>query len=295
MKKSVLLTGGSGFIGRNVRESYLSDEYDVFAPTRAELDLADTANVDNFFGDKTFDTVIHCAAKAGHRNAGDRQDLLRTNLRIFANLEQHRDKYRKFVNCGSGAVYDIGGNISDASECDLYKNIATDDHGFCKYLLSKQIQNLSGFIDLNIFGIFGKYEDYAIRFISNAICKTLFDLPITLRQNRRFSYIYVDDLCQVLEFFIENDAEYHSYNIVMDSPVNLYDLADLVKKISGKNLPIYVAEDGFGLDYYGNNGRLRSEMTDLKFSSIENSIRNLYDYYRNNRNSLIYEKLLVDI
>ena len=54
-------------------------------------------------------------------------------------------------------------------------------------------------MELRLFGVFGRHEDYAIRFISNAICKTLFDLPITLRQNRTFSYLYVDDLGPIVE------------------------------------------------------------------------------------------------
>jgi GDP-L-fucose synthase len=292
--KKVFLTGGSGFIGKNITESYLAQKYEICAPSRAELDIADTQSVDNFFRNRTFDAVIHCAAKPGHRNAKNKDKLLYTNLRIFVNLERHRDKYEKFIHCGSGAIYDNGTDISNVSENDLFKRIGAEEISFYNYLIAKQVQSLSQFVVLNIFGIFGKYEDYEIRFISNAICKALFDLPITLRQNRRFSYIYVDDLYQILEFFIENDAIHKFYNVSSDSYVTLYDLAVLVKKISEKYVPIHVAKDGFGLDYYGNNQRLHLEMPNLCFNSIENSIQYLYKYYKNNSDSLIYENLLMD-
>ncbi len=57
-------------------------------------------------------------------------------------------------------------------------------------------------MELRLFGVFGPHEDYAIRFISNAICKALFGLPITLRQNRTFSYLFIDDLGPIVERFL---------------------------------------------------------------------------------------------
>lgn len=102
-----------------------------------------------------------------------------------------------------------------------------------------------------------KYEDYAIRFISNAICKTLFDLPITIKQNRNFDYLYVNDLMLVLDWFIENTPQYHSYNITPDLSISLLDLALIVKDISGKDLPIHIHQDGLGLEYSGDNARLK--------------------------------------
>jgi dTDP-4-dehydrorhamnose reductase len=43
----VLVTGASGFIGRNLREG-LSREFEVHAPVHAELELLDTAAVERF-------------------------------------------------------------------------------------------------------------------------------------------------------------------------------------------------------------------------------------------------------
>lgn len=47
--KKILLTGGSGFIGRNLRESFLASKYDISAPAHSELDLLDTQSTDEFF------------------------------------------------------------------------------------------------------------------------------------------------------------------------------------------------------------------------------------------------------
>ncbi len=293
MKKKILLTGGSGFIGRNIRESYLSQKYDIVSPSHQILDVANTESVDEFFANQRFDVVLHTAVKPGHRAAIDKSNLFYTNVRMFENLERNRDKFCKFINFGSGAIYDVAHNNAEVSECDIYKNMGIDDHSFTKYVVHKQIEHLPNFYDLNIFGIFGKYEDYSIRFISNAICKSLFDLPITLRQNRRFSYLYVDDLMPVLEYFIENTPQYKSYNIVPDKCVELREIAYEISKVSG-NKNIQIANEGYGLDYYGDNSRLRSEIRDLHFTPINKAIVDLYNWYRKNINLIDKQKLIKD-
>lgn len=292
--KKILLTGGSGFIGRNIKESYLAEQYEIIAPTHKELPLDDTQAVDDFFKHREFDVILHTAVKPGHRNAKDLSNLLSTNLRIFENLERNKHKYGKFINFGSGAIYDVAQNNAGVTEQDIYKNMGKDDHSFCKYVIHKQIDSLENFYDLNIFGIFGKYEDYAIRFISNAVCKAIFGLPITLRQNRRFSYLDVNDLPPILEWFIENQPKYKSYNIVPNNFVELKTIADLVNEISDKNLEIKIANEGFGLDYYGSNGRLKKEMPELVFTPIQTSIQNLFAYYEQNQKSLDKNLLLED-
>lgn len=279
--KKILLTGGNGFIGKNIQESFLG-KYEIIAPRSFELNLTDTKCVDEYFKDKEFDVVIHSATKPGHRNAKDPTNLFYSNVRMFENLERHKDKYSKFINLGSGAIYDTTKDISNVEESQRFVNVGEKEHDFCKYVISKQIEKLDNFVDLNIFGIFGKYEDYSIRFISNAICKTLFDLPITLRQNRRFSYLYIDDLMPILEFFIEQDVRYKSYNIVPNAPVELSNIANIVKQISGKDVAVEIFNGGLGLDYTGCNKRLKQEFVNVEFTNIEQAISALYNYYEEN-------------
>ena len=291
--KRILLTGGTGFIGSNLKESYLKDKYELHAPTRAELNTADTASVDAYFRKHEFDVVLHGAVKPGHRNAPDHSQLFYTNVRMFENLARHSDRFGKFINFGSGAVYDVSQNSSGVTENDRFVSMGADEHSFCKYVVAKRIESLPRFIDLNIFGIFGKYEDYAIRFISNAICKSLLGLPITLRQNRRFSYLDVNDLPAILEGFIENDVQFSSYNVVPDGFAELRAIAEYVASKNGSE--VLVASEGYGLDYYGSNARLRKEFPNVKFTPLTDSIDRLYDWYSGhmadlNRDLLTYDR-----
>lgn len=82
-QKNILLTGGSGFIGRNILESFLSDKYHILAPSSRELNLPDEKSVDAYFESHQIDIVVHSAVKPGHRNAKDFSDLFYTNTRMF--------------------------------------------------------------------------------------------------------------------------------------------------------------------------------------------------------------------
>lgn len=67
--KTILLTGGNGFIGRNIRESFLMEKYNILFPSSRELNLSDENSVDDYFKQHTVDIVIHAAVKPCHRNA----------------------------------------------------------------------------------------------------------------------------------------------------------------------------------------------------------------------------------
>ena len=103
--KRILLTGGSGFIGRNIRESFLAEKYEIVSPSHKEVNWADSEAMDAWFSTRSFDAVIHAAVKPGHRNAPDHEHLLYTNTRMFFNLVCHADCCGRILNIGSGAIY----------------------------------------------------------------------------------------------------------------------------------------------------------------------------------------------
>lgn len=294
MGRKILLTGGSGFIGRNICESELAVKNEIIAPSSSEFNLLDTENVDAFFAKHTFDVVLHAGTKPGHRNTKDPRNLFYANMRMFENLARHKAKFGKLINFGSGAIYDTGRDITNAQETDIFKNMPKDDHGFCKYVAAQRIAVLDNFVDLNIFGVFGKYEDWEIRFISNAICKAVCGLPITLRQNRRFSYLYINDLMPVLDFFLKNETKHRSYNIVPDAKVELIEIAEMVKRISGGDAEIQVAVAGRGLDYTGDNSRLKNEIKAVQFLPLEHAVMELWQYYESNKFIIDAKKLLIN-
>lgn len=293
-KKTILLTGGSGFIGRNILESFLSNKYHILSPSSQELDLSDEESVDAYFSFHQIDIVIHAAVKPCHRNAKDKSNLFYTNTRMFFNLERHKCDYQKMLVIGSGAIYDNRHYRPKMKEEEWINFIPLDEHGYCKYVCEKIIEQNTNIYDLRVFGVFGKYEDYAIRFISNAICKSLFDMPITIHQDRKFDYLYVNDLILILDWFIGNTPKYSAYNITPDSSISLYNLALIVKKISCKSLPIIVGQEGLGLEYSGDNTRLKDEINNIHLTPVYEAVEELYSWYAERKFQLNENLLLTD-
>ena len=54
-------------------------------------------------------------------------------------------------------------------------------------------------MNLRLFGVYGEFEDYSRRFISNNICRVLSGLPISMNRDMKFDYIYMNDLCFIIE------------------------------------------------------------------------------------------------
>jgi UDP-glucose 4-epimerase len=289
----ILVTGGSGFIGRHLVRA-LRGRHDVLAPTHAELELSDADAVVVWFARHPVDAVVHTAVRPGHRNAADLSRQLDINLRMYLNLLRCRHAWGRMIYLSSGAVYGAQRDIMRATEDEVGAVVPLDEHGFSRYVTAELAAAADGVVELRPFGVFGAGEDYAIRFISNAICKTLFDLPVTLRRDRRFSYLYVDDIVPVVEWFLEHGGAHKAYNVTPDASCRLRELAELVVRLSGKDLPIVVGQEGMGLEYTGDNSRLRAELPELRLTRLEEAVQRLYAWYADHRDVIDREVLLVD-
>ena len=291
----VLLTGGRGFIGRNLLEG-LAGKFDFVAPSSKELDLTEQEQVERFVAANDFDIVLHTATwNATANSPKDVQQVLEKNLVMFFNLARLKDKYGKMIYYGSGAEYDRRYYVPFMKEDYFDRHVPIDQYGLSKYIMSKIVELADNIVDLRVFGCFGPYEDWEIRFISNAICKALLGLPITMRQNVFFDYIWVGDLVRMTEWAMRNETEHRQYNACTGQHVDLLSLAKLVKEVAGADVPIVLENECLKLEYSGDNSRIMSEMGGFRFTPLKDSLEMLRDYYRGilssiDRKFLIHDK-----
>ncbi len=282
---NIFVTGGTGFIGKNICE-YFNEKYTIFSPSHVELDLLDENAVSRYIKKHKIGTIIHCANRGGDRATTELTHIVRDNLRIFFNIAKNSDKVNKIIYFGSGAEYNKNRNLSKIKEEEFGQQIPDDDYGFYKYVCNTFTERSKNIINLRLFGVFGKYEDYRFRFISNAILKNLLGLDITINQNVIFDYLYIDDLLRIIEYFIKNKSKHKTYNITPTKSISLLEISDIINSISNKKSVIKTLNNGFNCEYTGDNSRLKKELKELKFSDYRDSISSLFEFYEKNLNYL---------
>lgn len=275
---SILITGGSGFIGKNLVEG-LKNKYKIFVPTHKQLDLLDYKKVNIYIKKNKIKIVIHTAIKGG-------DDVFHTTMRMFTSILYSIDYLDKFIHLGSGAEYAKTRDLKKVKEKDFGKFIPEDGYGFAKYLCSKIAENNKKIITLRLFGIYGKYEDYRFKFIANSIVKNLLKQSIKIKQNVIFDYLYIDDFIKIVDYFIKNKTKYNFYNVTPTKSIRLNEIVNIINKVSNYKSKISIVNKGLNFQYTADNNRLIKETKNLKFTNYDDGISKLYNYYSN-----LFEKL----
>ena len=270
--KKVLLTGGSGFIGRNIK-GYLSGICDLYAPNRQELNLLDEENVRNYIIDNKIDIVIHGANPNPVKNPLDKADtMFEDSIRVFMNLYHAEDCYDRMYTLGSGAEYDKSRDIVLIDENQVGRSIPKDAYGLAKYVINEMIEKSDKQCNLRIFACYGP-TDHESKFITHAIHCCMSNEDITIRQNCYFDYMHVSDLARILEYFIYHRPGYSSYNVCTATRYTLEEIAAEVQKQMGVSNKITFISSGWNREYTGNNQRLLEELGGYQFMSLEEGIR----------------------
>lgn len=286
--KKIFITGSSGFIGRNLKEKF-EGKYHLFAPDRKELDLTDQNAVRGYLERNSFDAVIHCANTNDFLHDASQYDILNRNLQMFFNLESCSGSYGKMIYFGSGAEYGMEHYVPLMDEEYFGTYIPQDPYGFSKYIMSRAIDHDSNIIELRLFGVYGKYEEWQRRFISNNLCRSIKGMDMTINKNTRLDYLYIDDLCGIVGWFLWNNPKYRHYNVCTGNALDLLSIANMINKVTGMQRNVEILEDGWKPEYSGNNQRLMEEISHLQFTPMESAIEELYQYYLENGDFISFE------
>ena len=279
--KRLLLTGGTGFIGRSVLPVLQEYGFAVVAPKRDEFNVVDEVSVDAYLRDKQFDIVIHCAqiSPVNNPEKDKSENILEHTLRGFYNLTKHADSFEKVFYTGSGAEYNKAFDIVSVTEDDIGKTIPRDAYGFAKYIINEYARKSKNIYNLRLFGIFGP-TDRKSKFIRDAIDCCLENKAVSIRQNCMFDYLYVTDFAHILANFINNAPKFHDYNICSGKRISLLEIAKEVSdQMNNMQIPI-ITKDGWNNEYTGDNTRLRQEFSDFKFTSLKEGIKKQIEWQR---------------
>jgi|TARA_B100001094_G_scaffold163836_1_gene158597 nucleoside-diphosphate-sugar epimerase len=247
----ILITGGKGFIGRNLIKA-LNKNYKIFSPSTTELNLISEVEVDNFFLDKQFDWVIHCAIRGGRRINNDPKNILSDNLLMFYNLMRNQSKFKFLINFTSGAELDRSNNIGD--ETNNPNNFFPKDYyGISKNIISRLINNNKRFFNLRIYGVFGS-DEREDRFITTCIRKIKSGKKIEIFQDKQFDFFFIDDLILIVSKILNSNQslDLNNIDLVYKDKYLLSDIAKLLLNKFNISNGIAIKDNLLGLSYSGN-------------------------------------------
>jgi GDP-L-fucose synthase len=107
--QTLLLTGGSGMVGRNILEHPRAGDWRILAPASRDLDLTDARAVAGFFAAHKPDAVIHAAGLVGGIQANMARPVafLEQNTAMGRNIimAAYQSGVRRFLNLASTCMY----------------------------------------------------------------------------------------------------------------------------------------------------------------------------------------------
>ena len=271
----LLIIGGTGFIGKNFKDYFNKQSgITVYSPTRKELDLCNDALCLDYMKNLKPDIVIHAAVDI---------TSVENSLKTFYNIYNAHEYFGHMIQVGSGAEYDRRAYEPKINETPFFKSIPVDTYGLIKFSIATTLENspIKKFTNLRCFGVFGKYEDYSRRFISNNICNAISGLPVSLNRDMLFDYVWVEDFIRFTHSIIEKlPLPSVSYNFCSGNPVSLLSLAGIINKLMDNSSEILVRNPGMNKEYSGDPSKLFNEVGGFKFTSFEDSIESLIEFYK---------------
>jgi len=269
--KSLLFTGASGFVGRNVFPILQEKGYNIIAPGRSKLDLLDTDAVRQFIKSGQFDVVLHLANPTGHNPQDVPEELFERSVRVFMALASCADFYGKMIYIGSGAEYGKHRPLVQVCEDSFGEELPKDPYGLSRYVMSELAKGYSNILNLRLFGCYGP-GDMKHKLIPSVIEQILNGNNVVLRQDCFFDFLYVTDIADVLIYFIEHNNIYKSYNICSGKRIKITTIAEEVCHQMNVDATINCQKDGFNNEYTGSNARLMAEIPDWKPQLMQDSV-----------------------
>ncbi|WP_373473236.1 GDP-L-fucose synthase family protein [Sphingorhabdus lacus] len=216
----ILLTGGSGMVGRNFLDHPKVDLFEVFAPSSKELNLLDITAVKNWLAEYRPDLVIHAAGRVGgiQANVKDPAGFLLDNLDMGRNIVAAANQagISKLINLGSSCMYPksaenplrehmiLSGDLEPTNEGYALAKIAVSR--LCEYYTQQSSRcSYKTLIPCNIYGRFDSFSSEKshllpaiIRKIDHAKSNGLTQVEIWGDGQAKREFMYAGDLADAL-------------------------------------------------------------------------------------------------
>lgn len=299
MNNVILVTGGTGLVGTYLKE-LLPDG--IFLSS-SDCDLRNINDVRTIFNFIKPDIIVHAAAHVGGilDNINNPVNYLENNLLINTNVIRmaHEFEVNKLIGLLSSCAYPDVVDKYPMIEADLFRSEPTKTnygYAYSKRCMALQIDlykakyeyDWSYMIPCNLYGKYDKFGLHNSHLVSSLIEKlknaehyiNLLGTGKSLRQ-----FMYAGDLAVVIKYFIDNNIN-ENVNVANNEIYSIREIAKIALKACNKKYIKLLFDENELLDgQYRkdiSSEKLLSIMPELKFTSLFNGIKSVYEYKNKN-------------
>ena len=227
----VYITGATGFIGRNLKEHFLSKNVTVYTHAKG-----DDFQILNYIEP---DYIFHCAAELRDQNK-----MFNSNVKLTCDLLEATKEinYKNFIYLSSSITY--GEKSKSISEKDLLEPStiygATKAAGdlLCQAHAKKYNKNIK---IIRLFSGYGRYEKSA-RFIPTLYDRSIKDEMITISEGVH-DFIYIDDIIRFIGLIAFGNFEQTIFNLGTGIMTSNFEVLKMFEKVIGKKIRYQLTDE----------------------------------------------------
>lgn len=251
----ILITGASGLVGRNIKES-IENDYLILSTSIEDLDLCNYNSVYNYFYEIKPDLIIHCAGLVGGIIANIKNPVrfLIENMDMGRNvvLAAYKAGIKRLINMGTSCMYPreapnplkedyiLKGELEPTNEGYALAKIVTQR--LCNYIKNENSEyNYKTLIPCNLYGRYDKFDlenahmiPAIITKIHDAIVNKKDKVEIWGDGTVRREFMHVNDLVSFIKFSIENyEVIPDIINVGLGCDYSVNDYYNIIAKVIG--------------------------------------------------------------
>jgi len=298
MFNTVLVTGGSGFVGKNLQH----EKPDWIYISSKDYNLLDREECTKMFEEHKPDAVIHLAAKvAGIKsNAEEQASFLYENCMINLNVVEcaYKAGVTRLIAAMSTCAFPSTLPEYPFEESSVFDGPPPEtnlSYGYAKRLLHVQCLsyrkqygvNYSTFSPSNLYGLEDNFGTESSHFVA-ALIKKVYEASDgdvvefwgtgeTLKQE-----LYIGDLCKIIPVLLENHNSSLPMIISPDEHLSISEMIQILLGAVGKNITVQFT--GYLDGQYrkdGSNKELLKLVPDFEFTLFKEGVLRTYNWYVN--------------